>query len=121
MATTTSDPRSTAASGAETRAALAPLLFGFFPAQVLHVGATLGIVDHLVERPLTTAELATATGTHEPSLARVLRALACFGVLDQVGPDTFAPGPHAGGLATGGPTSLRHLIALFAGHEVWRS
>jgi hypothetical protein len=54
MAITTSDSSTTAAPGAETRAALGPLLFGFFPAQVLHVGATLGLADHLVDGPLTT-------------------------------------------------------------------
>ena len=121
MATTTSVRTTEPAAPAETRAALAPLLFGFFPAQVLHVGATLGVADHLAEGPRTTAELATLTDTDEPSLYRVLRALACFGVLDEVTPGTFAHGPHAGGLLTESPTSLRHLIQLFAGHEVWRS
>jgi orsellinic acid C2-O-methyltransferase len=122
MATTTTNPSTdTASSGAETRAALVPLLFGFFPAQVLHVGATLGVADRLVDGPLTAAELAAATGTDEPSLYRVLRALACFGVLDETVPGTFALGAHAGGLLTDSPTSLRHLIQLFTGHEVWRS
>ena len=120
---TTSDPTTppTAAAGAETRAALVPLLFGFFPAQVLHTGASLGLVDHLAGGPLTTDELARATGSDAPSLHRVLRALACFGVLDEVEPGTFAHGPHAGGLLTDGPASMRHLITLFAGPEVWRS
>ena len=121
MATTTSARTTSPAAAADTRAALLPLLFGFFPAQVLHVGATLGVADHLAEGPRTVAELAGATGTDEPSLYRVLRALACFGVLDEVTPGTFAHGPHAGGLLTDSATSLRHLIQLFAGHEVWRS
>jgi hypothetical protein len=127
MATTTSDPTpdaahdTAAASQAETRGALVPMLFGFFPAQVLHVGAVLGVADHLVDGPLTTAQLAEATGTDEPSLHRVLRALACFGVLAEPHPGTFAHGPHAGGLLTDGPGSVRHLVELFAGHEVWRS
>lgn len=121
MATTTSDRTTEPATAADTRAALLPLLFGFFPAQVLHVGATLGVADHLAEGPRTAAELASATGTDEPSLYRVLRALACFGVLDETSPGTFAQGPHAAGLLTDGSSSLRHLIQLFAGHEVWRS
>jgi orsellinic acid C2-O-methyltransferase len=113
--TTTGEP------AADPRQVLAPLLFGFFPTQVLYVGATLGVADLLVDGPRTGAELARATGCDEPSLYRVLRALACFGVLDEVEPGTFAHGPHAGGLVTGGPTSMRHLIELFAGHDVWRS
>ncbi|HEX6417963.1 MAG TPA: methyltransferase [Acidimicrobiales bacterium] len=123
MTTTTPPAGRTAppAGPAGTRAALVPLLFGFFPTQVLHVAATLGVVDHLAAGPRTTRQLADATGAHEPSLARVLRALACFGVLDEIEPGTFGPGPHAGGLAADGPASLRHLVRLFAGPEVWRS
>ncbi|HET6774633.1 MAG TPA: methyltransferase [Acidimicrobiales bacterium] len=113
--TTTGEPAT------DPRAVLAPLLFGFFPTQVLHVGASLGVADLLVDGPRTSAALAHATDCDEPSLYRVLRALACFGVLDEVEPGTFAHGPHAGGLVTGSPTSMRHLIELFAGHDVWRS
>jgi hypothetical protein len=113
--TTTSEPAT------DPRQALAPLLFGFFPAQVLHVGATLGVADLLVAGARTSADLARASDCDEPSLYRVLRALACFGVLDEVEPGTFAHGPLAGGLVTDSPSSIRHLIELFAGHDVWRS
>ena len=111
---TTTDP-------AATRGALVPLLFGFFPTQVLHVAATLRLADRVAGGARTVDDLADETGTHGPSLARVLRALACFGVLEQVGPETFALGPHGAGLLTDGPASLRHLVLLFAGDEVWRS
>lgn len=126
MATTTSDPATTPDTATtippgEIRGALAPLLFGFFPAQVLHVGAMLRIADHLTDGPRTTAQLAELTATDAPSLRRVLRALACFGVLDEVEPDAFAHGPYAAGLLTDGATSMHHLIRLFAGDEVWRS
>jgi hypothetical protein len=100
------------APAAETRAALVPLLFGFFPTQVLHVGARLGVADLLANGPRTTDDLAAATSTHPPSLYRVLRALACFGVLAEVAPGTFA---------RDGRSSIRHLIELFAGHDVWRA
>jgi hypothetical protein len=123
MATTTTKPTepSEPPGPSNPREVLAPLLFGFFPTQVLHVGATLGLADRLTDGPLTSGELAAATGTHEPSLYRVLRALACFGVLAEPEPGTFALGPHARGLLTDDPLSLRHLVMLFAGHEVWRS
>lgn len=114
MTATTTDP-------AATRGALVPLLFGFFPTQVLHVAATLRLADRVAEGPRTAASLAQETGTHAASLARVLRALACFGVLDRVGPDTYGLGPHGPGLLTDGPVSLHHLVRLFAGDEVWRS
>jgi hypothetical protein len=118
--TTTDEPGRTTDPGA-VRGALVPLLFGFFPTQVLHVAATLRIADHLDSGPRTTADLAATTGTDEPSLARVLRALACFGVAEEVDPGTWALGPHGPGLLTEGAVSLRHVVLLFAADEVWRS
>jgi orsellinic acid C2-O-methyltransferase len=118
--TTTDEPGRTTDPGA-VRSALVPLLFGFFPTQVLHVAATLRIADHLDSGPRTTADLAATTGTDEPSLARVLRALACFGVVEEVDPGTWALGPHGPGLLTEGAVSLRHVVLLFAADEVWRS
>jgi orsellinic acid C2-O-methyltransferase len=121
MTTTTTDEPGPVSDPGAVRGALVPLLFGFFPTQVLHVAATLQIADHLGGGPRTTADLAAATGTDEPSLARVLRALACFDVVDEVDAGTWALGPHGPGLLTEGPVSLRHLVLLFAGDEVWRS
>jgi hypothetical protein len=121
MSTTTADEPGRVTDPDATRGALVPLLFGFFPTQVLHVAAKLRIADHLDGGPRNTADLATASGTDEPSLARILRALACFGVVDEVDPGTWALGPHGPGLVTEGPVSLRHLVLLFAGDEVWRS
>jgi len=121
MTTTTTDDVAPATDPGAVRGALVPLLFGFFPTQVLHVAATLQLADHLDGAPRTSADLAAATGTDEPSLARVLRALACFGVVVEVDPGTWALGPHGPGLFTEGPASLRHLVLLFAGDEVWRS
>jgi len=76
-------------------------------------GATLAWADLPADGPRTAAGVATATGTDEPSLYRVRRALACFGVLEEIVPGTFALGAHAGGLLTDSPSSLRHLIQLF--------
>jgi SAM-dependent methyltransferase len=42
--------------------------------------AELGIADLLADGPVSSAELARVTGTHEPSLYRVLRVLAALGV-----------------------------------------
>jgi orsellinic acid C2-O-methyltransferase len=121
MTTTTTDERGRTTDPGAVRGALVPLLFGFFPTQVLHVAATLQIADHLDSGPRTTADLAAITDTDEPSLARVLRALACFGVVVEVDPGTWALGPHGPGLLTEGAVSLRHVVLLFAADEVWRS
>ena len=48
--------------------------------QAIHVAATLGIADLLKDGPRSADELAEATGTHAPTLYRLLRALASVGV-----------------------------------------
>src|SRR5688572_30437024 len=42
--------------------------------------AALGLADHLAHGPRTVHELAEATGTHAPTLARLLRMLASVGL-----------------------------------------
>lgn len=48
--------------------------------QAIHVAATLSIADLLKYRPRSADDLAEATGTHAPTLYRLLRALASVGV-----------------------------------------
>ncbi len=55
------------------RSRLIDLLFGFFPAQVIQTMARLSVPDHLASGPMPIAELAAATGTHQPSLYRLFR------------------------------------------------
>jgi len=52
----------------------------FQASQAIHVAATLGIADLLEDGPRSVDELAQATGTHSPTLYRLLRALASVGV-----------------------------------------
>jgi hypothetical protein len=115
MSTTSTEP------AADSWAVMGQLLFGFFPTQVLYVAATLGIADLLVGGPRSADDLAAATGTDRSSLHRVLRALACFGVLDEVAPGTYGHGRYAASLVTDNPMSMRHLVLLFADHDVWKS
>src|SRR5437667_369003 len=61
------------------------LLTGYWVTQALHVAARLGLADHLKDGPRTAEALASATGTHAPSLYRLLRALAGVNVLADVG------------------------------------
>ena len=49
--------------------------------QAVYVAAKLGIADHLADGPQSHDALAKATGTHAPSLRRVLRLLAAAEVL----------------------------------------
>ena len=68
----------------DERAAAAELLrmiWGTHISRAVYVVAELGIADLLADRPMSAAQLAQATGTHERSLYRVLRLLVALGVL----------------------------------------
>lgn len=56
------------------------MINGYQVSQALCVAATLGISDLLADRSRHAADLAAATGAHEPTLVRLLRALECVGV-----------------------------------------
>jgi SAM-dependent methyltransferase len=57
------------------------MIWGTHISRAVYVVAELGIADLLADRPMSAAQLAQATGTHERSLYRVLRLLAALGVL----------------------------------------
>jgi hypothetical protein len=100
---------------------LKQLITGFMPAQVVHVAAQLGVADLLANGAKTAETLARETGTHAPSLHRLLRALASLGLLDEMELGQFrltATGTH---LRTGMPGSLRNLALMFGGEHSWRS
>jgi hypothetical protein len=68
----------------EERAAAASMLrmiWGIHISRAVYVAAELGIADLLADGPMTAAQLALVTRTHEPLLYRVLRLLAALGVL----------------------------------------
>jgi hypothetical protein len=73
--------------------ALRRLVTGYQVSQALHVAATLGIAELLADGPRTVVELAATTDAHEPSLYRLLRALATVGVLHEGDGRSFALAP----------------------------
>ncbi len=70
-------------------AAMLPMIWGIHISRAVYVAAELRIADLLADGPVSSADLARATRTHEPSLHRVLRLLAALGVLDTVPPRSF--------------------------------
>ncbi len=75
----------TGATPAERAAAgrLLPMIWGIHISRCVYAVAELGIADLLAHGPRSSQELATTTGTHEPSLYRVLRVLAALGVFEE--------------------------------------
>ena len=81
---TPQNPNNTAAApDAPPEAVLTQLITGSLGSQAVYVAAQLGIADLLADGPKSVDELAAAAKVDAPSLYRVLRALASFGVLQR--------------------------------------
>lgn len=88
------------------------IAYGMLPAQAVAVAAQLGIVDHLAAGPRSAAELAQATGTHAPSLYRLLRALATMEVLAEDHEGRFSSTPLGDTLRSHAPGSVRDAVIM---------
>ncbi len=99
--------------------ALVKLGSGYWRAQALYVAAKLGLADHVAGGAKDSAELARATGTHAPSLYRLLRALASLGVFIEDGQGRFRMTPMAECLRSL-PGSQRSLFIML-GEEHYRA
>src|SRR5262245_58874027 len=95
------------------------LLTGYWVTQALYVAAKLGLANHLKDGPRTAEALASATGTHPPSLYRLLRALASVGVFTE-SPSGFALTPLGECLRRDLPGSMWGM-AVMNGEEHYRA
>jgi hypothetical protein len=75
----------------------------------IHVVTSLGMSDLLANGPQAVAELATATRTHEPTLLRLLRALASVGVYER---DDGGSAPRSWATSSGRTTPVRSRRGL---------
>lgn len=69
--------------------AMMQMISGFWISRAICVFAQLGLADQLKDGPRSARDLSALTDTHEPSLRRLLRALATIGVLDENSDDRF--------------------------------
>ena len=86
---------------------LLPMIWGIHISRCVYAVAELGIPDLLADGPRSSGELAAATHTHEPSLYRVLRALAGLGVFEEQEPRTFTLTVVGERLRTGASVGMR--------------
>lgn len=84
----------------------------------LYVAAKLDVAGHLKETPLTLEELAEKTGSHAPSLYRILRALASEGIFKIRRDGRFALNNVARGLLDE-QGSLRYMLLHHLGPVNW--
>jgi hypothetical protein len=90
------------------------ILSGFWLSRAVYVAAKLGIADLLERGPQTVEQLAIATGTHAPSLYRVMRALSSEGVFMEDGEHRFVSTALGDTLRSEG---LRSIITTELGEE----
>ena len=101
-------------------AALQHLVTSYQISQAVYVATRLGVADILAGGPKTAEELAPATGTHAPSLARLLRALVAFDILDETEPGQFALTPMGACLRANAPDSLRDAVLMWGSDYFWQ-
>jgi hypothetical protein len=96
----------------EAAAAMERLLAGVWVARIVQAAAELGLADHFGDKAQNAAFLASATGTHAPSLARLLRALAAIGIVHEVDGRHYTLTPLGVTLRTDQPGSMRAWARL---------
>jgi hypothetical protein len=100
--------------------ALQQLIQGFQVTQCIYVAAKLGIADLLKDGPQSSEDLAQATGTHAPSLYRVLRLLTAVGLLTEGEAHSFALTPLGVYLQTGVAGSMLNTALNYGGEPAWQ-
>ena len=93
------------------------IISGFWISRAVYIAAKLGIPDQLKHSPKTANDLAADTGTHAPSLYRVLRALAGVAVFAEDSKGRFSLTPISETLLSDSPGSVRAFAMTELGEE----
>jgi hypothetical protein len=93
----------------------------FWMSRAVYAAARLGLADLLADGPRSVAALASATGTHEPSLYRLMRTLAGLGLFTSDGAQRFSLTPTGASLRTGAPGMARPTVLAMAGDWMWQA
>ena len=97
------------------------LLMGFVVSRALQVAAELGLADALADGPKDRDALAREVGAHADTLHRLMRALASFGVFEQLPDGRFANTAHSECLRNDAPGSLHGLARMYGGSPLWQA
>ncbi|HZF51274.1 MAG TPA: methyltransferase [Polyangiaceae bacterium] len=91
------------------------MLIGRLIAQAIGAAALFRFADHLADGPKSAEELASLTGTHGPSVYRLLRALAASGIFVEEDSEgrRFANTPLSEALRADVPGSMRGFALFF--------
>ena len=89
--------------------------------RALYAAIELSLVDILADRPMSVNELALRSGTHAPSLSRLLRALGSLQILTESSAGVFSVAPLGAALRRGAPGSAREALLTLAGDWQWQA
>jgi len=99
---------------APPHAQLIQMAMAYWVSQIVYVAAKLSLADHLADGPKSAEALAGPTGTHAPSLYRLMRTLASLGILTEDGTGRFDLTSLGHALKTGAPGSARATVLTIA-------
>ena len=110
-----------AANAADPSVELMRLINAYQVSQALHVAASLGVADHLMDGPQPSDTLAQACGAHPGSLYRLLRALAAVGVFHEAEGRRFSLTALGSCLTGDAPGSRRDYARWIGTPSMWAS
>lgn len=114
-------PATQAVDSGDAHLRLGEMAMAIWPARAIFAAAHLAIPDHLAGGALPLDDIARLTGTHVPSLRRLLRALASCGIVTEVSAGRFGLTALGDALRTDAPGSARALVMTIAGDWQWAS
>jgi hypothetical protein len=91
------------------------MALGVAQTAVLCTAAQLGLADQVKNGPKSVTALAEATGTHLPTLSRLMSVLVHLGLFVETTPGQFTCTPLGALLQTDAPQSVRHFVMLIGG------
>jgi hypothetical protein len=97
------------------------LLMGFVVSRALQVAAELGVADALAHGPKDCAALAREVGADAATLHRLLRALASFGVFEELSDRRYVNTSRSECLRSDVPASLRNLARMYGDSAPWQA
>jgi alkyl hydroperoxide reductase subunit AhpC/ubiquinone/menaquinone biosynthesis C-methylase UbiE len=95
-------------------AQLIEMATGHWISRIVYVAAKLGLADRLAEGPKSADELAGPTGTHAPSLYRLMRTLAHLGILSEGADQRFSLTPLGEAMKRNAPGAACAAILTLA-------
>jgi len=92
---------------------------GALAVQAIHVAAKFALADLVASGPKSISELAEATHSHGPSMARLLRALTSLGIFAEDTTGRFQQTALSDTLRSDHPESVRPFAMMLGAHFVW--